>query len=144
MLKFTCLRCANCCFFSRVEECPIVLEWEVNKLRTLAELKGLRDELVFERVAEGLYRWVINGYCPFYDVERKACTIHSDKPLTCTMYPLLLNVKTLEISVSLSCKWVRKYFDELKDLGDEVPNIFPEEFKALVTLLRELKYLRLI
>jgi uncharacterized protein len=33
-----------------------------------------------------------NGYCVFYDVEKKQCKVYSDKPLGCTVYPVVLDI----------------------------------------------------
>jgi uncharacterized protein len=33
-----------------------------------------------------------NGYCVFYDLQNRQCNIYVDKPLGCTVYPVILDV----------------------------------------------------
>ena len=33
-----------------------------------------------------------NGYCVFYDLQNRQCSIYVDKPLGCTVYPVILDV----------------------------------------------------
>jgi hypothetical protein len=124
--------CTHCCFFSRVEESPVVFEHEVNRLRSIANKLGIT--LKFEAVQPGLYRWILKGFCPFYNLLARRCMIHEEKPLACKMYPLLLNLKTGEINVSGLCDWVHIHFEELKNI-DPV-SVFPVEFQLAVELFK--------
>lgn len=129
MGKFTCLRCDNCCFFEREEQDPLVFPDEAERLRRLARERGIGD-LVFKEVkvnGKTMYRWIILGYCPFYDKNSKSCTIHNVKPLSCKMYPLLYNPRTGEVLISKDCPWVN---DAVKNGGVDLSS-FPEEVKAL-------------
>ena len=85
---------------------PVVLEEEIPLLKNEAEKIGV--ELHFQPYGEyngiKLYKWVIDGWCPFY---RGKCTIHEKKPLSCRMYPLVLNLKTGEVYLSEKCLWVK-------------------------------------
>lgn len=126
--KFTCLHCDNCCFFEREEQGPLVFSDEARRLRRLARERGV--ELTFKEVKVNgvtMYRWVILGYCPFYDRESKLCTIHPVKPLACKMYPLLYNPRTGEVVVSKDCPWV----NEAVENGGVSLSDFPNEVKAL-------------
>lgn len=106
-------------------------------LGVLAQYMGV-ERLRFEELPMGLYRWVIVGYCPFYELASKSCRIHGEKPLACRMFPLLLNPSTLELLVSSACTWISENAYALQELGDYVEEIFPAEFSAtreLVTIL---------
>ncbi|MCD6324320.1 MAG: YkgJ family cysteine cluster protein [Desulfurococcales archaeon] len=136
MPKFQCFRCLHCCFFSSEDECPVVLPREKRRLEELAEAEGV--ELTFRKVGnEGLYRWVIKGYCPFYDVRSRGCRIYEERPLACRMFPLLLNPKTGEVSVSRACDWVVANFGEI--MSGDPKEVFPEELNAALTVFKELR-----
>ncbi len=137
-MKFKCLRCVHCCFFVTPNEFPVVLEPEVKKLNELA--KKFNVKLEFRYLGNGFYLWVINGYCPFYDVKTASCLIHEEKPLSCKMYPLLLNIHTGEVSASLLCDWVMSNLDNIKGLSPK--EVFPDEFNAILKLVNMIKELR--
>ncbi len=138
MSLFTCLKCDKCCYFETEDKGPIVFPDEVERLKTLARLKNV--ELRFRQVRlEGLeaevYRWAMNGYCPFYDRARRICEIHPYKPLSCRMYPLLLNVVTKEVVISTECTWVRQMLER----GFEITlESFPNEVNALKEVVKRL------
>ena len=128
--RFTCYRCVHCCFFTEERECPVLLWHEVPYFRKLGELLGV--ELRFEDLGQGFYRLVARGFCPFYDVAGRACRIHGEKPLSCRMFPLILDVASLAVASSLMCPWVYANVRALGELeGDDLVRVFPEEFKAL-------------
>ncbi|MFP3306648.1 MAG: YkgJ family cysteine cluster protein [Thermocladium sp.] len=106
-MGFKCLFCDKCCYFSGEEQCPIVFPDEAEKLRDLAAKVGASIKLKELRVnGARMYRWIIDGYCPFYDRDKRICTIHNEKPLACRMYPLLYNPRTGEVIISRDCPWV--------------------------------------
>ncbi len=35
----------------------------------------------------------VNGYCYFYDTEKRLCKIYNNRPLGCRFYPIILNEK---------------------------------------------------
>ncbi|WP_052296971.1 YkgJ family cysteine cluster protein [Pyrolobus fumarii] len=146
-----------CCFFSREEEAPVVFSWEARRLEELLEEHGVPIENVElkplevyrddkDRCVVLLYRWVIRGFCPFYDVASRGCRIHPEKPSACRMYPLLLEVPSGRLSVSGACKWIEENMWVTKR-GDLLGKIFPSEIEiakkvfadyvAAVQLLRE-------
>jgi Fe-S-cluster containining protein len=135
MVKFTCLRCIHCCFFSSPEECPVLLHDEVERLKSIAAEKGI--ELEFSELGGGLYRWVIRGYCPFYDVRRRSCSIYRERPSACRMFPLLLNPKSGELSVSRMCDWVEANFQEI--INSDPQEVFPEEISSAITVFKRLR-----
>lgn len=143
-MRFYCYRCSHCCFFVSFDETPILLTDEVEKLKELAKRFKIKEELKFEKLGGVFYRWLIKGFCPFYDINERKCIIHKEKPITCKMFPLLINIKNLEISVSLSCDWVRANFDKIKNLGEDISKVFPYEYQALIQLVLKLKDLKLI
>jgi Predicted Fe-S-cluster oxidoreductase len=130
---FTCpVGCpAECCKFDDYEDMPVVLEEEKKVL--IEEAKKIGVELRFlphgEYNGVKLYKWVIEGWCPFY---KGRCTIHEKKPLACKIYPLVLNLKTGEIYLSEKCLWV-------KINGPKPLDYFPAEKKNLKKLIINLK-----
>ncbi|WP_054857627.1 YkgJ family cysteine cluster protein [Vulcanisaeta sp. JCM 16159] len=141
MSVFQCLRCDECCYFDNEDRGPILFEDELARIRTLARARGF-DIKYRELNINGVkvYRWLIRGYCPFYDREGRSCTIHAVKPLACRMYPLLYNPNTGEVLISKECKWVNDALDSGEDLG--LDN-FPEESKALEEVLARLYKVRI-
>lgn len=125
-MGFECLFCERCCYFEGEEQCPVVFPDEAERLRSLAPRVGASLEFKELKVnGRKMYRWLIRGYCPFYDEERKRCTIHEEKPLACKMYPLLYNPKTGEVIISRDCPWVRDNPTKL-----QLEN-FPSEARAV-------------
>lgn len=99
---------ADCCYFTRPEESPLVFEDEKRRLEEEARKRGV--ELTFEEAGSAngtrIYRWVIRGWCPFFDRRSRRCTIHDRKPLACRMFPLILR-RDGAVEVSQACVWVR-------------------------------------
>lgn len=108
-----------------------MLPHEVALLKVLAKRLGVREKPVFERLATGFYRWIIREYCPFYDATGRSCLIHSDKPLACRMYPLIVNLSTMELSVSRICTWVSRNQWLVEHSVEDPSAVFPEEMKAV-------------
>ncbi|MEZ0394507.1 MAG: YkgJ family cysteine cluster protein [Desulfurococcaceae archaeon] len=135
MKRFECLRCDECCTFRGEREWPVVLAHEVELLRSLAKIVGL--ELNFVPLAWPFLSWKIEGTCPFYDPQRKACTIHELKPIACKMFPLLLDMGSMTLYASGACKWVRDNADVIGSIVDErdIERIFPLEYGGLKELL---------
>jgi Fe-S-cluster containining protein len=54
------------------------------------ERKGYRKEF-FIRFDRGGYAKLQNrqGYCVFYDVEKRRCKVRADRPLGCRIYPVI-------------------------------------------------------
>ncbi|MCG2863425.1 MAG: YkgJ family cysteine cluster protein [Vulcanisaeta sp.] len=140
MRLFRCLRCDECCYFDNEERGPILFEDELARLKVLAAERGFEiryRELVINGVK--VYKWLIKGYCPFYDRENRACTIHPIKPLSCRMYPLLYNPNTGEVLISKECRWVSDAINSGEEVGLEN---FPDETKALEEVLSRLYKIR--
>jgi len=112
-----------------------LLKEEVMRLSTLA--KKFNVSLTFKKVNDVFYLWVIEGFCPFYDVDNGRCLIHDQKPYACKMFPLLLNIRTSEISVSLMCDWVAKNLKEVRHINPY--EVFPNEMKALTELFNKIR-----
>lgn len=134
MDRFECLRCSHCCFFTGEHDYPVVLENEVRVLEEEAERRGIK--LSFIKIGNGFYLWAIEGFCPFYDFASSSCTIHDKKPLSCRMFPLLLNIARGTINVSMMCDWV--YVNREKVFGGDVMRLFPDEVGAISELLSRL------
>ena len=147
--KFECLFCRECCYFSEEYEMPTVLPWERRLLEELAQQHGVTVEFKPLQVyvdADGrcvvtLYRWIIRGYCPFLDRASARCRIHSSKPLSCRMYPLVLEVPTGRLMLSSKCEWVARMGRELAEKLSNDPTliqrVFPREFDAAIEAFTE-------
>ncbi len=136
MVRFECLRCLQCCFFASDEEAPVILPEERNRLEKLASKANVK--LKFTKVdGKELYRWVIKGYCPFYDIGRRKCKIYGERPLACKMFPLLINPENGEVSMSRACDWVTANFNEI--LKDTPQHVFPSELDAAITVFKALR-----
>jgi hypothetical protein len=132
MRIFSCLRCEKCCYFDDEEKGPLLFSDEVKRLSLIARARGV--ELRIREVKDlGMYRWLIRGFCPFYDLARRSCTIHAVKPLSCRMYPLLYNPVSGEVVISRECPWVEENVDAGLDLGN-----FPDEAASLMEVARRL------
>lgn len=135
-MRFTCLRCEECCYFDDEERGPLLFREEVERIKVLARSRGVEPR--FREVkALGMYRWLIRGFCPFYDREGRLCSIHSIKPLSCKMYPLLYNPINGEVVISRECPWVRD--NEHKGLS--LSN-FPNEARNLVEVVKRIRIVR--
>lgn len=123
---------------------PLVFPWEKRLLEEKAGERGFKLEfkpyivyMVNDYIGVvALYRWIINGRCPFLD-GRGLCSIHRDKPLTCKMYPLIIGWGDNTLRVSGECPWIRDNLEYVKR-GDP-SKIFPEEIKYAVQTLTTLK-----
>ncbi len=127
--KFACKRCPDCCFFRKEEEMPLIFYWEKEELEKIAEERGLKlsfkNFLVVETPQEEfvyIYRWIINGKCPF--LNGVDCTIHNRKPLSCRMFPLVVEIPKNRVYLSLRCRWVREHIRELSPA--DLPYVFEE------------------
>ncbi|WP_167828120.1 YkgJ family cysteine cluster protein [Thermoproteus tenax] len=125
---------ADCCRFESEEEMPTIFHEEMVRLKEEAERRGLK--LSFKRLGEvngvEIYRWIIDGWCPFFDRKSRKCTIHEKKPLACKMFPLVLDVKTGNVFLSENCLWVRQN-------GPRPLDDFPAEKKALMKVVVRLR-----
>ncbi|MCS7107994.1 MAG: YkgJ family cysteine cluster protein [Sulfolobales archaeon] len=135
-LRFECYRCSHCCYFTVIEESPIVIEDEVINLKSEAVRLGL--ELKFVDLGNGLFRWVIEGYCPFYSTTSNLCSIHEKKPLSCRIYPLLLNMRTGDIHLSTACDWVIQNLNTLSKGNLDVEEVFKNEVSWIKILYKKL------
>lgn len=135
-IRFVCYRCIHCCFFTEERECPILLWHEVLYLSKIGEFMNLK--LNFKKLGQGFYRLAIEGFCPFYDIANRACRVQREKPLSCRMFPLLVNLESLEVSTSLICPWVYENLAEIsRDLdGEDVEKAFSNEFIALKEVVK--------
>jgi len=56
------------------------------------------------------------------------------------MFPLLLNIRTREVSASMICDWVAKNIKIIASLN--VRDVFPNEVEALIELYKRIMELR--
>ncbi len=115
---------------------PVLLPHEVYYYKILAEHLCVRLE--FMQLESGLYKWVIKGYCPFYDYSTRSCRIHSEKPLACRMFPLLLDISENKLMVSSQCNWVKKCSQVIINISSEedIVKLFSSEYEALRELIK--------
>lgn len=128
---------ADCCYFESEDQNPTVFYDELIKLREEASRRGLALE--FRELGEfngvRIYRWVLRGWCPFFDKKSRKCTIHDKKPLACKMFPLVLDLKSSNIYLSENCLWV-------KENGPRPLDDFPREKEALKKVALRLRLIR--
>jgi len=77
-----CLRCGICC-----RETEMLLSTEdIERL----ERKGYAREFFAKCDSKG-YITLRNyqGYCVFYDIEKRRCKVHADRSLGCRIYPVV-------------------------------------------------------
>ena len=123
----------------------MVFSWEARRLRELLEERGASNyEFKPLEVYMGrdglcvvlLYRWVIRGFCPFFDVKTRRCIIHPEKPSSCRIYPLLVSVPNGELRISGACDWVERN-KWIVERGDAVEKVMPEEVEAARRILAD-------
>jgi len=131
-----------CCFFRNYEDMPVVFPWEKRKLEELSSL--IDEDLVFkpyivysvgDKNIVVLYKWIINGLCPF--LRNNKCSIHEYKPLTCQMYPLLVGWDDNTLRVSLECPWIKDNISKVKRL--DPAKVFEKEYSVAVKVFLILK-----
>ncbi len=132
MNEFKCYRCMHCCFFTTPNEYPIVTEPEVERLKELS--KRFNVKLLFKHLGGIFYLWIISGFCPFYDVSSSSCRIHDKKPASCSMFPLLVNIKTGEVHLSFICDWVQANVRRDSVAPQRVIHAFSKELEIAVKL----------
>jgi Fe-S-cluster containining protein len=77
-----CLRCGICCRETKM----LLSTADIERL----ERKGYARES-FARYDSKGYVTLRNyrGYCVFYDIEKRQCKVHADRPLGCRIYPVI-------------------------------------------------------
>lgn len=124
--------------------------WEKRLLEEIAEKLHISLQfepfLVFKdedsKCVIALYRFVVKGYCPFFNRQTKLCSIHDQKPLACKMYPLLVEMPTARLLLSAGCEWVRRHqaiVTILEKKPDLIAVVFPREFEAAKIVLTEFR-----
>ena len=117
---------------------PLVFYWEKETLERLA-MRVIGKPLKFRKylvVDEGsnvfvyIYRWIIDGRCPF--LSGNLCMIHNDKPISCKIFPLVVDVLGSRIYLTGRCNWVMNHRSDI--VPERIPSIF-EEFEMAVKVL---------
>jgi uncharacterized protein len=80
-----CLNCGVCC-----QETQMLLSKD--DIKRLVK-KGYNKKFFLRYDKKG-YAQLRNlkGFCVFYDTEKKQCVVYNDKPLGCSVYPVILDV----------------------------------------------------
>ena len=81
--RFRCQECGRCCY---TPGAGLYLEKE--DFERIAGRVGKKKLKALCRYEKDLQAWVLRQPCPFYDNDRKGCSIYEIRPLTCTKYPL--------------------------------------------------------
>lgn len=137
MTTFRCVKTcgSKCCSFKTEEEAPLVYPWEKRYIDTLVDNQVFKPHVCYvqkDTVLVFLYRWVINGGCVF--LNGNECSIHSNKPLSCKMYPLIIGLDDDTLRVSSLCPYV-----SLRDAMLSPQNYFKDEYRVALknyTLLK--------
>ncbi len=81
------MRCSNCGICCTETE-MLLSEKDIN----LLEMKGFVKSYFAKFDRQG-YALLKNreGYCVFYDLTKKQCSVYSDRPLGCRVYPVILD-----------------------------------------------------
>ena len=81
--RFICQQCGRCCY---TPGAGLYLEKE--DFNRIAKRVGKKKLKTLSRYDKRQHAWVLRQPCPFYDEDKKGCTIYEIRPLTCTKYPL--------------------------------------------------------
>ena len=110
-VKMNCLRCGRCCMGTQMELLPEDIERLLNlgyKLEDFAYFDG-----VYWRLKNR------DGYCVFFDKEKKSCKIYEYRPIGCRLYPLQLVDN--EVNIDRNCPaWRSIPKSEIERLGKYV------------------------
>ncbi|RLG81569.1 MAG: YkgJ family cysteine cluster protein [Thermoprotei archaeon] len=141
MKEFKCLLCgSSCCSFREEAEMPTLFPWEKRRLEKLLENPKFKPHLAYRiasnRYAVLLYRWIIEGRCPFLRHDNR-CSIHAEKPLACKMYPLIVGIDDNTLRVSSSCKFVKTHKNSISRRSPE--EVFPSEYYSALRVYIAIK-----
>ncbi len=131
-----CLSCDGCCRFKEETSVwrPKITKDEIAQVR--AKKSSLIDKIFSkEHVGSKGYLKTIKQKsickCTFFNLEQNTCTIYSDRPFECQIYPFLLNKKGKELAVSvhLWCPYIQKkrYTAEFEGYVVSLKNFFHKE-----------------
>jgi len=81
--RFRCQQCGRCCYTPGAG-----LYMEKEDFERIAKHVGKKKLKALCRYEKALQAWVLRQPCPFYDNDKKICSIYEIRPLTCTKYPL--------------------------------------------------------
>jgi len=81
--RFHCQECGRCCY---TPGAGLYLDKE--DFERIAGRVGKKKLKALCRHEKALQAWVLRQPCPFYDKDRKGCSIYEIRPQTCTKYPL--------------------------------------------------------
>jgi len=81
--RFQCQQCGRCCY---TPGAGLYLDEE--DFERIADSVGRKKLKSLCRYEKALRAWVLKQPCPFYDKDKKGCSIYEIRPLTCTKYPL--------------------------------------------------------
>jgi Fe-S-cluster containining protein len=88
------------------------------------EKKGFRKKY-FVKISKDGYAQLknYNGYCVFYRLEEQRCSIYSDKPLGCGVYPVILDEDIGIIIDDICPEKATVTFEEKEEKGKAVVKI---------------------
>ncbi|MCW4045197.1 MAG: YkgJ family cysteine cluster protein [Candidatus Bathyarchaeota archaeon] len=93
-----CLRCGVCC-----RETEMLLS---NADIARLERKGYTKQFFVQYDKSG-YATLRNhqGYCVFYNVEKRRCGVYADRPLGCRIYPVIYDEEKGIVADTVCCSW---------------------------------------
>lgn len=96
-MKFECKKCGHCCINMGEKNYLPLWEWEVDRLKELAEKKGISinirpvDMMLDKRTNLSVsMQYQIRAPCPF--LINNECSIYKERPLICKSFPMVNDV----------------------------------------------------
>ncbi len=100
-----CKRCGYCCKFTQMQ----LTNYDI---RRIEQLGFKRDQFIrFDK--DGFAKLKNkNGYCIFYDTSKKECKIYENRPIGCSLYPLIYDPIKNNIAIDHSCPFADTITEE--------------------------------
>lgn len=126
-----CKNCIGCCGI----DIPLTFEEMLFLKNKLNQNPILKEKLIKEYTKE---RGNIIAYCPFVDLNKKKCSIYSERPLICKIYHcnkkagenfLLKNIELLSKMDKLKFNMLNIFPDEIQEKVRECSIIIKEKEK---------------
>jgi hypothetical protein len=107
--RFCCQQCGRCCY---TPGAGLYLEKE--DYERIGRQVGKKKLKALCRYDKALQAWILRQPCPFYDKDKKGCSIYEIRPLTCTKYPLHPPLKEMpyNLAVDAFCPAARAFAKE--------------------------------
>lgn len=90
-----CMVCGKCCENTQM----ILLKDDIKRIAAL----GYNPSNFAIKRGEQFFLKNIEGYCTFFDKESGKCIIYPYRPIGCSLYPIVINIKTKTPSLDTFC-----------------------------------------